>query len=92
MSSARETTLGGNQWLEESSRLEWGVAGTESGAQQLQRPGQAAPDADNRLAVQLVPMQIRTFVLNPTATQNGATANVAVLSLCLALTTLVLLV
>jgi hypothetical protein len=59
---ATETTLGANQWLSENSRLEWNVADGKKTGQQLRRDGQIDPTINNRLAVDLEPMQIRTFV------------------------------
>ncbi|XP_059478778.1 lysosomal alpha-mannosidase-like [Neocloeon triangulifer] len=64
----RETTLGGNQWLEDNVRLEFKVEGEDEVSQQLPRPD-PSEDATN---ITLNPMQIRTFIIQ---SRSGAISN-----------------
>jgi len=63
--SARETTLGGNQWLSESHRFEWESESNDIDStwddEELPLPSENDEDA---LSITLVPMQIRTFVID----------------------------
>jgi hypothetical protein len=59
---ARETTLGGNQWYEESSRFDWDVDTNEIVPPQRNRRNEA-PTSSNGFRVILQPMQIRTFII-----------------------------
>lgn len=62
MSSIRETTLGGNQWLEENHRLKW----YSEESNNLENNEFFEPlnfERPNTIIVQLKPMQIRTFIV-----------------------------
>jgi hypothetical protein len=63
---ARETTLGGNQWLSESHRLEW-----LSESNYIDSPLEddvylslSTKEDGDTLDITLVPMQIRTFIID----------------------------
>jgi hypothetical protein len=63
---AQETTLGGNQWLSESHRFEWQSESNNvdsSLEEDVISPLISEKDED-ALAITLVPMQIRTFIVN----------------------------
>ncbi|XP_055550779.1 lysosomal alpha-mannosidase-like [Wyeomyia smithii] len=58
--SIRETTLGGNQWKEDKSRLKFYA----DPVPQLEEPAsQSAPQHDDSNVVTLGPMEIRTFIM-----------------------------
>lgn len=63
--SARETTLGGNQWLSESHRFEWKSESNDidSTFEDEELPLSSENDKD-ALSIVLVPMQIRTFIID----------------------------
>ncbi|GFG40564.1 hypothetical protein Cfor_04486 [Coptotermes formosanus] len=63
--SARETTLGGNQWLSESHRFEWKSESNDidSTLEDEDMPLPSSKDED-ALSITLVPMQIRTFIID----------------------------
>jgi lysosomal alpha-mannosidase len=63
--SARETTLGGNQWLSESHRFEWESESNDidSTLDDEELPLSSENDED-ALSITLVAMQIRTFVID----------------------------
>jgi hypothetical protein len=63
--SARETTLGGNQWLSESHRFEWKSESNDidSTLEDEELPLSSENDKD-ALSIALVPMQIRTFIID----------------------------
>lgn len=66
INSVKETTLGANQWSEESSRLKWlhesnqVIDGDEKNSVHQANPAGASSDYQ----VVLHPMQIRTFVVD----------------------------
>jgi hypothetical protein len=62
---AQETTLGGNQWLSESHRFEWKSESNEvdSTLEDADSPLISEKDED-ALTITLVPMQIRTFIVD----------------------------
>jgi len=63
--SARETTLGGNQWLSESHRFEWESESNDIDFtfEDEDLPLSSENDED-ALSITLVPMQIRTFIID----------------------------
>ncbi|KAJ9584475.1 hypothetical protein L9F63_021169 [Diploptera punctata] len=69
--SARETTLGGNQWLNETHRLQWKAESNEidleSESEEFQEELYSAfisEEVDNDpLIITITPMQIRTFII-----------------------------
>lgn len=62
MTTLEETMLGGNQWKQDSNRLMWNKA-NEIIQNQLSRDGSTdIPDATVD-SIQLIPMQIRSFVM-----------------------------
>lgn len=58
ITSAKETTLGANQWLDQAKRLQW----KKEGSDQL-TPGSWPTAAVDLKNVVLTPKQIRTFVV-----------------------------
>ena len=58
VTSIRETTLGGNHWIEEKNRLEW-----------ISEESETSNDIPSKfqsiegMVVHLLPMQIRTFII-----------------------------
>jgi hypothetical protein len=56
LSFAKETTLGGNQWKEDLSRLNWNIKGEKKTPEK---------GADSTLVddITLEPLQIRTFII-----------------------------
>jgi hypothetical protein len=63
---AQETTLGGNQWLSESHRFEWQSESNDIDStleDDVISPLISEKDED-ALTIILVPMQIRTFIVN----------------------------
>jgi hypothetical protein len=63
---AQETTLGGNQWLPESRRFEWQSESNDVDStleEDVISPLISEKDED-ALTIILVPMQIRTFIVN----------------------------
>lgn len=63
MTSVHETTLGGNQWLEDNERLKWVsdkdyVVGTNYTIHPIKA------EIRNEMNVLMMPMQIRTFVVD----------------------------
>lgn len=66
VSSMNETTLGGNQWIEDSNRLVWNKAGQKMvGDEEMDNRSDHEPAAAS--AVSLQPMQIRTYIVTLTA-------------------------
>ena len=61
VASVHETTLGGNQWLEEKDRLKWRPEANEILGNDSVVPLQSE-DKDG-MNVLLKPMQIRTFIV-----------------------------
>lgn len=62
VTTLEETMLGGNQWKQDSNRLMWNKA-NEIIQNQLSRDGSTdIPDATVD-SIQLIPMQIRSFVM-----------------------------
>jgi len=57
--SARETSLGANQWLGQVKRMDWPVESNEIDVDSKE----ANLDLDDDLNVTLNPMQIRTFII-----------------------------
>jgi hypothetical protein len=61
---ARETTLGGNQWLSESHRFKWQSESNDIDStleDDVYSPSSSEEDA---LTITLGPMQIRTFIID----------------------------
>lgn len=65
IASARETTLGGNQWLSESQRFEWASESNDidSTFEDEELP-LSSENNEDELSITLVPMQIRTFIID----------------------------
>jgi hypothetical protein len=62
---ARETTLGGNQWLSESYRFEWQSESNDvDSALEEDVDSPLSGKDENALTITLVPMQIRTFIID----------------------------
>jgi hypothetical protein len=63
---AGETTLGGNQWLSESHRFEWQSESNDvdSTLEDDEISPLISEKDEDALTIILVPMQIRTFVVN----------------------------
>ncbi|XP_051165376.1 lysosomal alpha-mannosidase [Leptopilina boulardi] len=62
VTSVRETTLGGNQWLEENNRLKW----TSEENEIFKTNDSSVPlnlENASAISVELKPMQIRTFIV-----------------------------
>lgn len=62
---AVETTLGANQWQSSSSRLPWMTAKRDQ--TELFQSKSIETDANGKTTVQLVPMDIRTFIIRVSA-------------------------
>ena len=60
--SARETTLGGNQWLDDVHRLKW-QSETNEVIKNDEESSFAPSKSDGKLIVRLEAMQIRTFIV-----------------------------
>ena len=65
IASALETTLGANQWASDAGRLEWTTADDEE-RDDASRRRSVNTGSSGKLAVELKPMQIRTFVIRVT--------------------------
>ncbi|XP_012260438.2 lysosomal alpha-mannosidase isoform X2 [Athalia rosae] len=65
VTSIRETTLGGNQWLEDADRLEWISESNEVFREEVVdvNSESAFDDAGDTINILLRPMEIRTFVI-----------------------------
>ncbi|XP_049857125.1 lysosomal alpha-mannosidase-like isoform X1 [Schistocerca gregaria] len=61
--SARETTLGANQWLSDSKRLKWRVESNDIHRDTYSRHSSSYYYDDDDLTITLNPMQIRTFII-----------------------------
>lgn len=62
VTSVRETTLGGNQWLEENNRLKWNTEENDI----FKTNYSSVPlysENEDAISVELKPMQIRTFIV-----------------------------
>lgn len=64
VTSVRETTLGGNQWIEEMNRLKWDIETNEVNKSSFESPATPILVGENFINVLMKPMEIRTFVIN----------------------------
>ena len=64
VTSVDETTLGGNDWIEENKRLKWTLEENDSEENNNSFNTMRSNKDTDDIIISLMPMQIRTFIVN----------------------------